>query len=53
MRLTNESASGGFVAIYRNDESRCEQVMRDGRVLIGGVEYRAGEAHMAGCVLQP
>jgi hypothetical protein len=51
--LTNESASGGFFAFHRDDESRCEQVMSDGRVLIDGGEYRAGEAHMGGCVVQP
>jgi hypothetical protein len=51
--LANESTSGGFVAIHRDDESRCEQVTSDGRVLIDGVEYLAGEAHMGGCVVQP
>ena len=45
--------SGGFVAFHRDDDSRCEQVTDDGRVLIDGVEYRAGEAHMGGCVVQP
>lgn len=52
VRLTNESVSGGFIAVH-DDESRCEQVTGDGRVLIDGVEYRAGEAHMGGCVVQP
>ena len=51
--LNNESMSGGFIAVHRDDESRCEQVTADGRVLIDGVEYRAGEAHMGGCVVQP
>jgi hypothetical protein len=51
--LTNESMSGGFIAFHHDDESRCEQVIADGRVLIDGVEYRAGEAHMGGCVVQP
>jgi hypothetical protein len=51
--LGNESMSGGFVAFHRDDESRCEQVTRDGRALVDGVEYRAGEAHMGGCVVQP
>jgi hypothetical protein len=51
--LTNESMSGGFIAFHHDDESRCEQVIGDGRVLIDGVEYRAGEAHMGGCVVQP
>jgi hypothetical protein len=51
--LDNESMSGGFVAVHRDDGSRCEQVTRDGRVLIDGVEYRAGVAHMGGCVVQP
>ena len=32
--LANESLSGGFIAFHRDDESRCEQVTGDGRVLI-------------------
>ena len=51
--LSNESMSGGFIALHSDDESRCEQVTGDGRVLIDGVEFRAGEAHMGGCVVQP
>jgi hypothetical protein len=51
--LANESASGGFVAFHRDDESRCDQVTGDGRVLVDGVEHRAGEAHMGGCVVLP
>ncbi len=51
--LTNESASGGFIAFHRDDESSCDQVTGDGRVLIDAAEYRAGEAHMGGCVVQP
>jgi hypothetical protein len=51
--LSNESMSGGFIAFHRDDDSSCEQVTDDGRVLIDGVEYRAGEAHMGGCVVQP
>jgi hypothetical protein len=53
LRLGNESASGGFVALHRDDDSRCEQAIADGRVLVDGVEFRAGEAHMGGCVVQP
>jgi hypothetical protein len=49
----NESMSGGFVALHRDDESRCEQVTGDGRVLIDGSEYYASEAHMGGCVIRP
>jgi len=51
--LANESMSGGFVAFHRDDGSRCEEMTRDGRALVDGVEYRAGEAHMGGCVVQP
>jgi hypothetical protein len=51
--LGNESMSGGFVAAHRDDGTPCEQVTRDGRVLVDGTEYRAGEAHMGGCVVQP
>ena len=53
VRLTNEGVSGGFVVFHRDDESRCEQVTGNGRVLIDSIEYRAGEAHMGGCVVQP
>ena len=53
VRLENESMSGGFVALHRDDGSPCVQVTGDGRVLIDGVEYRAGEAHMGVCVVQP
>jgi hypothetical protein len=49
----NVSMSGGFAARHRDDESACDQVTADGRVLIDGVEYRAGEAHMGGCVVNP
>lgn len=51
--LGNESFSGGFVATHRDDGSPCAQVTSDGRVRIDGTEYRAGEAHMGGCVIQP
>jgi hypothetical protein len=51
--LGNESVSGGLVAAHRDDGSPCAQVTADGRVLIDGVEHRAGEAHMGGCVVQP
>jgi hypothetical protein len=53
VRLENESMSGGFLAFHRDDGSPCEQVTTDGRVLVDGTEYRAGEAHMGGCVVQP
>jgi hypothetical protein len=49
----NVSFSGGFAARHRDDESACAQVTDDGRVLIDAVEYRAGEAHMGGCVVNP
>jgi hypothetical protein len=50
---SNASMTGGFIAFHRDDDSSCEQVTEEGRVLIDGVEYRAGEAHMGGCVVQP
>jgi hypothetical protein len=49
--LGNVSMSGGFVARHRDDDSVCDQVTGDGRVLIDGSEYLAGEAHMGGCVV--
>ena len=51
--MGNESMSGGFVAWHLDEENTCEQVTADGRVLIDGVEYRAAEAHMGGCVVTP
>jgi len=51
--LLNEGMSGGFLAQHGDDGSRCEQVTRDGRVLIGGMEFRAEEARFGGTVVQP
>jgi hypothetical protein len=51
--LNNESFSGGFVADHVDDGSPCEQVTRDGRVLIDGTTFLAHEAHMGGIVIQP
>lgn len=51
--LSNVSMSGGFVAHHRDDDSVCEQVTGDGRVLIDDVEHHAGEARMGGCVVTP
>jgi len=53
VRMFNESFSGGFLAAHADDDTPCDQVTRDGRVLIDGTEYRAGEAHMGGIVVRP
>ena len=53
VRTDNESVSGGFLASHADDGSPCDQVTADGRVLIDGVEFRAGEAHMGGIVVRP
>ena len=53
MSLSNLDMSGGFVANHRNDGSACEQVTREGVVLIDGAEFRAGEARFGGTVVQP
>ncbi|WP_017622360.1 hypothetical protein [Nocardiopsis chromatogenes] len=50
--MGNTGFSGGFKAVHADDGSDCRQVTDDGRVLIDGVEYRAGEAHMGGIVVQ-
>ncbi|PFG34483.1 ADP-ribosylglycohydrolase family protein [Sanguibacter antarcticus] len=50
--LYNVSFSGGFTAQY-DDGRAAEQVTRAGRVLIGGTEFAAGEAHMGGTVVHP
>ena len=51
--MYNIAMSGGFEASHRDDDSICNQVTRDGRVLVDGVEHRAGEAHMGGIVVRP
>ena len=51
--LFNVSLSGGFAARHVDDETLCEQVTRDGRVLIDGTVYLAGEARFGGIVIQP
>jgi hypothetical protein len=51
--MFNESFSGGFLAEHADDGTPCAQVTRDGRVLIDGAEFRAGEAHMGGIVVRP
>lgn len=50
---TNVSLSGGFVATHVNDGTPCAQVTQDGRVLIDGIEFRAGEHRFGGTVVQP
>jgi hypothetical protein len=52
VRMYNESFSGGFLAQHADDGSACDQVTADGRVLIEGTEFRAGEAHMGGIVVR-
>ena len=51
--LANVSMSGGLVAHHGDDGSLCSQVSRDGRVLIDGNEFRAGEHRFGGTVIQP
>ena len=49
----NLSHTGGFVALHKDDGSRCESSTADGWVLIDGRPYRAGEARFGGVVVQP
>jgi len=51
--MSNESMSGGFLARHLDDGSACGQVGADGRVLIDGVEFLAGEDRFGGIVVQP
>jgi hypothetical protein len=51
--MGNVSLSGGFQAYHTDDDTDCAQVNADGRVLIDGVTYIAGEAYMGGIVVQP
>lgn len=53
VKMYNVSFSGGFEARHRDDDSICDQVTGDGRVLVDGRPARAGEAHMGGIVVQP
>ncbi|MDA1362570.1 hypothetical protein O1R50_23305 [Glycomyces luteolus] len=51
--MGNVSLSGGFAAVHADDGTVCEQVTEDGRVLVDGIVYRAGEARFGGVVVQP
>lgn len=51
--MSNVSLSGGFIARHRDDETVCDQVTTDHRVLIDGLEFRAGEARFGGIVVRP
>lgn len=51
--MGNTSLSGGFQAVHADDGTVCRQVTDDGLVLVDGIEYRAGEAHFGGIVVQP
>jgi O-acetyl-ADP-ribose deacetylase (regulator of RNase III) len=53
VQMYNVSLTGGFEARHADDKTVCEQVTRDGRVLIDGKAYRAGEARFGGVVIQP
>jgi hypothetical protein len=50
--LANASLTGGFTA-HRPDGSPASPEVLAGRVWIGGVEHRAGEARFGGTVVQP
>ena len=51
--LWNERLSGGLLATHCDNGTRCEQVTRDGRVLIGRAQMHAEEARLGGTVIQP
>jgi len=51
--MANAGLGGRFPARHRDDDTECEQVTADGRVLIDGVGYRADEARFGGIVVQP
>jgi hypothetical protein len=53
VEMGNVAFSGGFAAAHRDDGTPCEQVSRDGRVLVDGLEFSAGEARFGGIVVQP
>ena len=51
VRLSNGALSGGFQVVHLDDGSRCEQVERDGAVLVDDVPYVAAEARFGGVVV--
>ena len=53
LELFNVSLSGGFETRHVGDQTLCQQVTRDGRVLTDGTVYLAGEARFGGIVIQP
>lgn len=51
VRLSNGALSGGFQVVHVDDGSRCDQVERDGAVLVDGAPYVAAEARFGGVVV--
>jgi hypothetical protein len=53
LRFHNPSLSGGFEAIYADDETPAQAVTRDHIVLVDGVRCLANEARFGGIVIRP
>ncbi|MGA5304205.1 hypothetical protein ACPCHT_30105 [Nucisporomicrobium flavum] len=53
LKLFNVSATGGFAAIYADDETPAEAVTRDHIVFVDGVRCVADEARFGGTVIRP
>lgn len=53
LTFRNTSMSGGFKAIYTDDETPAEAVTRDHTVFVDGVRCRADEARFGGIVIRP
>lgn len=50
----NTALSGGFTAFHDGGQDDvCEQVVRDGMVVVDGAEFRMGEARFGGIVVRP
>ena len=50
----NASPLGGFAAWHADrGDNRCDQVTRDGMVLVDGAQFRMREARMGGIVVVP
>lgn len=49
----NASATGGFMAYYKDDRSIAEDIIKSHRVFIDGVLFHADERYMGGIVVVP
>jgi hypothetical protein len=53
LKFYNTSLSGGFEAIYADDNTPAEAVTRDKIAFVDGVQCTANEAYFGGIVIRP